>query len=119
MANARAREKSANEKSLPQLGSELWELIVTYVKQETLEPIKSLGRFVIFGVAGAFALGIGFVLVVLGVLRLLQTETGDAFDDSWGALVPYGAGIVVAALIAGIAASRIGAAKKKTDERRA
>ena len=114
MANTRA----SNEKSLPQLASELWELIVTYVKQETLEPIKGLGRFVAFGMAGAFALGIGSVLIVLGVLRLLQTETGDAFDDSWGTLVPYVAGLVAAGAIAGIAASRIGAAKKKSDERK-
>ena len=110
---------TANEKSLPQLASELWELIVTYVKQETLEPIKGLGRFIGFGMAGAFALGIGFVLIVLGALRLLQTETGDAFDDGWGTLVPYAAGLVVAGGIAALAASRISAGKKKADERRA
>ena len=113
MADARA-----NEKSLPQLASELWQLVVTYVKQETLEPMKGLARFVGFGMAGAFALGIGFVLVILGVLRILQTETGDLFDDGWGTLGPYAIGLVVAGAIAALAASRIGAAKKKTDERK-
>ena len=40
-------EKS--EKSLPTLASELWDLVRAYAKQETIEPLKGIGRFIGFG----------------------------------------------------------------------
>ena len=48
---------------LPQLVLELKELVVSYVKQETLVPLRQLGRYVGFGVAGALLLGLGVVLL--------------------------------------------------------
>lgn len=50
------------------------ELVKTYAKQETIEPIKNAGRFLGFGTAGALALGLGGSLLLLGLLRLFQTE---------------------------------------------
>ena len=41
------------EKSIPQVLTELWEMLVSYGKQETVEPLKGLGRFVAFGMASA------------------------------------------------------------------
>jgi hypothetical protein len=66
----------------------LKELTITYAKQETLDPLKSLGRFVAYGVLGSFCLGIGFVLLALAMLRALQEETGDHLTGhlSW---IPY------------------------------
>jgi hypothetical protein len=74
---------------------DLWQLVIAYFKQETVEPIKGLGRFVAFGLAGSLAVGLGGVLLVLGLLRLLQNETGDAFDGNLSVL-PYLLCLVVA-----------------------
>ena len=103
-----------NDKSLPTLVTELWELTVTYLKQETIVPIKNLGRFVAWGVAGAILLAFSFLLLLLGGLRALQTETGDTFESTWS-FVPYVIVLVVAGVIAVISATRIGkgAAKKE------
>lgn len=62
---------------------ELKELVVAYARQETVEPIKGLGRFVAFGVAGSIFVGIGLSLGILSLLRALQTETGDMFEGDW------------------------------------
>jgi hypothetical protein len=84
--------------ALPQLVLELRDLIVAYVRQETITPIKSLGRYILFGLAGALLLGLGVVLLGVGVLRLLQTETGSTFRGDWS-WAPYG--IVFAVLLVG------------------
>jgi hypothetical protein len=98
---------SANGKSIPETLSELKDLTVTYAKQETIEPLKGLGRFIAFGVAGSLLIGLGLVLAALAGLRALQTETGDTFDDklTWA---PYGIVLVGAVLIILLAVSRIG-----------
>ena len=74
---------------LPQLVMELRDLVVTYVKQETVVPLQQLGRYVGFGIAGALLLGLGSVLLGVGALRALQTETGDTFQGDWS-WAPYG-----------------------------
>jgi hypothetical protein len=99
-----------SEKSLPTLASELWDLVRAYAKQETVEPLKGLGRFVGFGLAGSFALGIGLVLLALGALRALQTETGTTFHGNWS-WAPYLIVLVGCASVAGIAISRTGKRK--------
>lgn len=88
--------------SLPQLVLELKDLLVTYFKQETLLPLQQLGRYLAFGIAGSVLMGTGVMLMALGLLRLLQTETGSAFDGNWS-WVPYVivfAVLVIAAAIA-------------------
>ena len=86
--------------SLPQVVLELKDLLVAYFKQETLLPIQQLGRYLAFGVAGSVLMGTGVMLMALGLLRLLQTETGEAFDGNWS-WVPYV--IVFAVLVVGAA----------------
>lgn len=100
------------DKGIPELGAELWEMVVTYLKQETIVPIKSLGRFLAVGVAGAVALSIGLVLLALAGLRALQTETGTVFDGNWS-WAPYAITLVGCAAAAGLAARSIGAKKRK------
>ena len=75
--------RSSRPKPLPTLISELWELTVTYLKQETVEPIKGLGRYIALGVAGSVFVSLGLVLLVLAGLRALQEETGDTFQGDW------------------------------------
>jgi hypothetical protein len=69
-------------------GAELFGLLRRYVIQETVTPIRTIGRTLLFGCAAATLLGIGTVLLLLGVLRVLQTETGTAFAGTWS-WVPY------------------------------
>jgi NO-binding membrane sensor protein with MHYT domain len=80
--------------------SELWQLVVAYLKQETVVPLKALGRYLAFGVLGALLLGVGSVFLTLSGLRALQTETGDTFQGDWS-WAPYA--IVVAVLAASAA----------------
>ena len=65
---------SRESKSVPALVGELWELALAYLKQETVEPAKGLGRFVVAGVTGSVVLGLGLVLLLIGGLRALQDD---------------------------------------------
>lgn len=97
-ASTRARRESASV-------GDVVELVRDYAKQETLGPLKGAGRWLALGTAGAVFLGLGLVLVLLGVLRLLQTET-DAFDGgfSW---VPYVVVLVLCVVLSVVALSRV------------
>lgn len=53
---------------------EVVEYVKTYAKQETIGPLKGAGRWIGFGAAGAIFLGLGLSLLLLGLLRLLQSE---------------------------------------------
>ena len=100
--------ETSEDQALPALVSELRDLVVRYLRQETLDPIKDLGRFVLFGVLGSMVIVIGLTLLLVGLLRGLQEETGTTFTGNltW---VPYGicalTGLTVAVL-AGAAISR-------------
>ncbi len=62
--------------------------LIAYVKQETLDPAKKLGRYLAFGLAGTILMSLGLLLLALAILRLLQGETGSTFKGhlSW---IPY------------------------------
>ncbi len=95
-----------DEKSVQTLVSELKDLVISYAKQETIDPLKALGRFVLYGVIGAVLLSIGAVLIALAIVRAIQTEVNVhlAGDLSW---VPYTGGVLFALIVAGLALSRI------------
>jgi hypothetical protein len=91
---------------------ELRDLVVAYVKQETVEPIKGLGRYAGFGILGAFLMGVGIMFVEIGVLRLLQGTSADPhFTGNWS-WAPY-AIVVVASLAAAAIAWYIGGKRKR------
>jgi len=100
-------------------GEEFVDLVRQYAEQETLDPLRGLGRFVAFGVVGSMLLAVGVVLLLLGLLRLLQTETGSTFTGnlSW---IPYLITAAAAAVVLGLTAWRIGAgpARRHDDARR-
>lgn len=96
---------SSDEKSIPQVLQELWALLQAYAKQETVDPLKDLGRYLAFGVAGSLAIGLGVLLLGVGVLRGLQTRT-DLFAGAWS-WVPYVVVLVVLAVVIGLSALRI------------
>jgi hypothetical protein len=78
---------------------ELRDLIVAYFKQETVDPIKNLGRYVALGLAGSLALGFGIIFVEVGLLRLIQDMTYPHLTGNWS-WVPYFIVILVSALAA-------------------
>ncbi len=77
--------------------AEVVDLIKDYARQELLGPLRGVGRWMSMGLVGSVALVVGVILLLLSLLRALQTETGGAFDGnlSW---IPYV--IAVAALAA-------------------
>lgn len=108
--------RSGQGANLPALTGELWQLVVAYAKQETIEPIKGLGRFLGLGVAGSAVLGLGLVLLILAGLRALQTETGTTFTGNWS-WAPYLITLVGCLAIAGLAARAITSPKRRAARR--
>ena len=98
-------------KSIPEVATELWALTKDYARQETVDPLKGVGRYLAFGGAGAVLIGFGVVLLMLAALRALQTQTGNTLDGnlSW---LPYLIVLVVAAGLAALAATRITKTKR-------
>ena len=78
---------------------EIRSIAVRYIKDETLQPVKDLGRFAAFGALGSLFVGFGTVLILLGALRYLQWQF-RVLDGSlsW---IPY---LVVVILAAGVIA---------------
>ena len=101
-----------DKKGVPTLATELWELVVAYAKQETIVPVKRLGRFIGLGVAGSFVLGIGLTMLTLAALRALQTETGSMFRGNWS-WAPYTITLLACGVVAAFAARAIGSEKRK------
>jgi hypothetical protein len=93
-------------KPIGEVVNELWELTKGYAKQETVDPLKGVGRYLAYGVAGSLLLGIGVILLMLSGLRALQTETGTALTGNWS-WVPYLIVLVGGAALIGLALSRI------------
>jgi hypothetical protein len=100
----------AEPKSIPEVATELWALTKDYARQETIDPLKGVGRYLGYGAGGALLLALAVIMLMLSGLRALQTETGDALDGSLSWL-PYVIVLTVAALLVAWAVSRI--AKKK------
>jgi hypothetical protein len=90
---------------------ELRELVVAYAQQETIEPLKGLGRYAGYGIASAFLSGLGAVFVAVGLLRLIEDETGKHLHGHWS-WVPY-AGVMVASAAIAIVSFRVGTRRKR------
>ena len=113
-----AARDNGEEKDVATLVTELADLIVRYAKQETVEPIRDLRRYLGFGLAGSLLFCIGIPLLLLGELRALQLETWPHLRGNltW---VPYSIVFLTGAAIIAVLASRIGAVKRGVDRRRA
>jgi hypothetical protein len=97
-------------KSTPQPANvgEVFALVKEYARQETVGPLRGAGRWMAAGAAGSVLLATSAVFLVLGVLRLLQTEFAPTFSGRWMSLVPYLVAFVLAVVVIAIAVSRIG-----------
>jgi hypothetical protein len=105
----------SSQKGLPTLAAELKDLVVGYAKQETVDPLKSLGRFVALGVGGSVLLSFGLFMLVLSGLRALQTETGDRFAGDWS-FAPYAITFLGCVLVMVLSLRAIGAARRRADK---
>lgn len=76
------------------------DLLRRYILQETVSPLRHLLLRGLLGTAGALLTGVGVVVLLLGVLRVLQTETGSALKNSWS-FAPYLLTAAVAVVLAG------------------
>lgn len=85
----------ADDKGIGVHLNELLALVIGYAKQETIGPLKSLGRYVAWGVAGAVLFATGGGLLTLTAVRVVQAETGHHLKGNltW---VPYLGGVIVA-----------------------
>jgi hypothetical protein len=77
-------------KTLPETIRELWELVRAYALQELVDPLRGLHKYVGIGLGAAVLCSTGGALLLLGILRAVQTEghrTFDARGDS--SFLPY------------------------------
>lgn len=94
----------AEQKSSP-VGQarEFQQLVVSYAKQETVEPLKATGKTVVWGVVGGLLVGLGSFFAVMATLRGLQrirVLNDPAQDNSgWFSFVPYLGAFIVALII--------------------
>lgn len=88
MARFGIRKRSSGGGSIRESSTDAIQLVIDYLKQETLTPLKGLGRFLLFGIAGSVMLCAGLVLLLIALLRALQTDTTGTFSGSLNWL-PY------------------------------
>lgn len=80
---------------------ELKDLVIAYAKQEATDPLKGLGRYVGYGLAGALLIGTGFSFLAIGLLRALEGNRGWLFHGNWS-WVPYAIDVVGLVVIAAL-----------------
>lgn len=90
---------------------EIKDMLVSYAKQETIDPLKSLGRYLGFGLAGSLLVFLGAFFLGLGVLRLLQSLAFFA-GSSWASTLPYVVAIASLALLLGLIYGALRRAKR-------
>ena len=96
---------------------EVRDLFVRYFKEQTVQPLKDLGRFVLFGALGSIFVAFGVVIGLLGVLRMLQALF-PVLDGSLS-FIPYLIVVVLAVLVGLLVVQRIfaGAARRSKESR--
>lgn len=94
---------------------ELKDMVVAYARQETVDPLKTLGRHLGFGIGGALLIGVGWVFALLALLRGLQqieffNNLSEPEGGTWSWL-PYVivtvVGLLAAAVYGRLLASRL------------
>jgi hypothetical protein len=95
---------------------EIKSLALRYIKEETIQPVKDMGRFVAWGALGSLLVGFGYFFLLIGALRFLQHQF-PVLDGtlSW---IPYLVVVALAAIIIALTMWRIvsGTAKRRLKE---
>ena len=100
----------ANPQEIPQMLTELFDMSKQYLRQETIEPFKRLGRHAGLGLGGASLMAFGSFLLVWAFyfgMRIVLPE-----GDWWRVLARFSTA-VAAALAAGLVAYRMQKTPKK------
>ena len=87
--------------------AETVQMVKDYARQETLDPLKTAGRWVGLGLVGALLICFATVFLALGVIRMMQTEWPGTFGGRWTHLLPYVAGLALCVIVVGLALRRI------------
>jgi hypothetical protein len=90
-----------NETGLIADAKDLVTTLRDYAKQETVGPLKGLGRYLAWGVAGAVLMALAVILLVLSGIRAMQSEL-SAFDGNWS-FAPYFIGCFALLVVLGLA----------------
>jgi len=85
---------------------DLVDLIKKYALQETVDPLRGAARFLGYGLLGGVFIATGCGLLLLSLLRFLQSRDVAAFHDNWS-FVPYLIVLVPCLVLIAIAVSRI------------
>ena len=92
------------------------DLAVRYIKEETVKPVKDLGRYMLFGAIGSLFVGVGTALLLFGLIRFMQ----NLFTVLNGSLswIPYLIVAGVSAVVLALTAWRIssGVAKRRLEK---
>jgi hypothetical protein len=83
------------------------QMVKDYAFQETVAPLKTAGRWIGLGLAGAVLIGVATGFLSLGVIRMVQTEWPGTFGGRWTHLLPYLFGLLLCAIVAALAIRRI------------
>ncbi len=102
---ARRAEKARPAQEDASVG-DIVDYVKAYAKQETIGPLKGAGSWLGFGAAAALLFSIGVVLLLVGLLRLLQTEWTRSATGSLSWLA-YLITLLVAVAVIAVAISRI------------
>ena len=105
------KDKPSSRRDSVDIGAAV-ELVKDYAEQETVGPLRGAGKWLAMGAAGAALLGAGCAFLILGILRMVQTEFGESFTSTWTNMLPYVIALFAAAIVMAFAAWRI--SKKKT-----
>ena len=92
----------AKTSELPQLISEFVEMSKEYLRQETIEPAKQLGRFAGFSLGAGILFAIGALFVGVAGMRWIVSALPDgAYWEGLGYVIAAVALVVAALLIVG------------------
>lgn len=89
---------------------DFYDLLKRYARQELVDPLRPIPRWIGFGVLGSLLLMIGSVSLTIATLRVLQEETGSIFGGnlSWA---PYAITLLGVIVVLGLLVRQI---KKRT-----
>ena len=90
----------------PSPHEDVLDLVVSYAKQETIEPLRGAMRWILWGLASMAFICTGLVFLVLGVVRLSQDVLGESFQHSWS-FVSYFVGVLACGLVVAFALTSI------------
>lgn len=94
----------ANPQEIPNIATELVEMTKEYLRQETLEPAKALGKQAGMGLGGAVIMSIGAMCLVWGLYYGVQLLLPEG---QWYVVLARGVTAIAAAAAAGIVGWRL------------